>query len=261
MSKLELKTNLSNDGQTSSSKSPGPPAGTGSSGRDRNTISKANAGFTGGSSDSHGLGRNDSIRRNDNQRWNHTEKRNDNWDRYSLRDNLRHIADSTLQILGEGEYFPPGQDGPYDLKVKIRWTDKNTRYYGPEAGEGGEILDSEFIATSKPYDANLKYRTRFQSTVSPHHPKRATLDNAQTTIYVEECSTLVGARKVHFALARNTDPSLNKKIGVLNFASAKRPGGGFIRGSQAQVRFLLPSLLFFFLYDIDLTNLLIRKSL
>ena len=162
------------------------------------------------------------------------------------------------------------------MKTKIQWTEENTRYYGPDAGEGGEILESEFIkineeggdedkevkeeedgsgtgttgeeansasylkqgenvsekATSKPHDidnATPKDQTRVQSTL--HHHTRS-------SIYVGEYSTLVGARKVYLALARNTDPSFNKKIGVLNFASAKKPGGGFINGSQAQVRFL-----------------------
>ena len=141
-------------------------------------------------------------------------------------------------------------------------TDKNTRYYGPDAGEGGEILESEFIAASKLYDdhddnANLKYQTRVQGTVSPDPQKRATPDNTQTTIYIGEYSTLFGARKVHLLLARNTDPPLNKKIGVLNFASAKEPCGGFINEPQGQVRFLN-----FLLFSNDnFTNLLIRKSL
>ena len=192
--------------------------------------------------------------------------------------------------------------------MKILWTDENTRYYGPNAGQGGEILESEFIkineeggnegneekeedsdtdageeadddsiyvdekqgendsekvaAVSKPHDddnAHPKDQTRVQATVSPDPQKEATLENIQTTIYIGEYSTLVGARKVHLALARNADPSVNKKIGVLNFASAKKPGGGFINGSQAQVRSLkLPSLV---LYDINLTNLLTRKNL
>ena len=117
------------------------------------------------------------------------------------------------------------------MRRKTLWTDENTRYYGPDAGYGGEILESEFIAASKSYDddnADLKYQTRVQGT----------LDDTQTTIYVGDYSTLVGARRVHFALARKTDQSVNKKIGVLNFASAKKPGGRFTNGSQGQVRFL-----------------------
>ena len=193
------------------------------------------------------------------------------------------MAHSTLRILDDGEYFPPGQDGPYGLRVKILWTDENTRYYGPDAGEGGEILESEFIkineergdegkeewykdvntgageeandasylneikqgenesaaaaAASKPYDVNPKDQTRVQATVSSVPQTRATLDDTQTPIYIGEYSTLVGARKVYLALARNTDPSINKKIGVLNNAPERRPGGEFINGSQAQVGF------------------------
>ena len=168
----------------------------------------------------HQAGRNHSERRN---HWHNERPRN--------RDTLRDIAIETLQILDDGEYFPPGQNGPYNLRAKIRWTDKNTRYYGPDAGYSGRISESGFMAASKPYDED-------QATVAPDPSKRATIDNTQTTIYVGEYSTLVGARKVHIALSRNTDPSVNKKIGVLNFASAENPGGGFINGSQGQVRVL-----------------------
>ena len=222
------------------------------------------------------------------------------------RETLQYIAQTTLETLDEGEYFPPGQDGPYDLSVKIQWTDENTRYYGPDAGKGGEILEGEFIkineesgvkrkeekeeeenkdgnteeakiasslnerqrenkleksaAASKARDddnANSKVQTRNQAIVSPDPKKRATLINSQrTSIFIGEYSTLVGARKIHLALAGNPDRS-NKKIGVLNFASAKKPGGGFFNGSQAQVRFFKKLLL----YDIKLMNLLIRKNL
>ena len=297
------ETEFNYDEQISSSNSPGPPAG--SSGGYLNTIGETVSGFIKDlrrGSDS--PGRNDSGRRNEN------ERQNDSWDtrspRYDLRDSLRDIAHSTLQTLDDGEYFPPGQDGPYDLEAKILWTDENTRYYGPDAGEGGEILESEFIkinkeggdggngeernkdgntgareeandaghlnetkqgekesekaAASKPCNddnANSKDQTRVQTTVSPDPSKRT-----QTSIFIGEYSTLIGTRKVHLALAQNPDPSANKKIGVLNFASAKKPGGGFVNGSQAQVRFFFFYNFLTFLYMIfNLPNLLIRKSL
>ncbi|EDQ99623.1 uncharacterized protein LACBIDRAFT_316238 [Laccaria bicolor S238N-H82] len=55
---------------------------------------------------------------------------------------------------------------------------------------------------------------------------------AVTQILLAECSTLEGTRNLYESLL--LDPSENKRIGVLNFASAKNAGGGFIRGAQAQ---------------------------
>ncbi|KAF8800263.1 hypothetical protein BYT27DRAFT_6840668 [Phlegmacium glaucopus] len=197
------------------------------------------------------------------------------------RDDLRDIALSTLQALDEGEYFPPGAVDPYDLTMKIQWTDDNTRYYGPDAGEGGDILESEFIrineeggnegkdekgeegdkmsageqdknassldgtkhgsngsdniataaleAENKQIDDNSN--SKAQAQVEAPIPPNPTRD---ATIWLGEYSTLVGARKIHLALASSPDSSPNKKIGILNFASAKKPGGEFINGSQDQ---------------------------
>jgi hypothetical protein len=218
---------------------------------------------------------------NDNYRPPSTRGRNERSSRtpsYRLsKDDLRDIAFSTLQILDEGEYFPPGQDGPYDLNMKIRWTDENTRYYGPDAGEDGEILESEFIKINEEggdetedgkqdevdKDDNTGAGEETDDADSLHQgenqsEKTATAasetKNRPTKIFVGEYSTLVGARRAHVAFATQLDSSANKKIGVLNFASAKKPGGGFINGSQAQVRFLL------YICVCYLTNMLIRKN-
>ncbi|KAF8802626.1 hypothetical protein BYT27DRAFT_7196565 [Phlegmacium glaucopus] len=184
-------------------------------------------------------------------------------------DDLRDIAISTLQTLDEGEYFPPGAVDPYDLTMKIQWTDDNTRYYGPDAGEGGEILESEFIRINEEggNEGKDEKEEEGDKTSAGEQDKNACSmdgtqqaedgsDNVATAaseaenkqmddnsnpkaqpdaiICIGEYSTLVGARKLHLALASSADPSLNKKIGILNFASSKKPGGEFISGLRAQ---------------------------
>lgn len=114
---------------------------------------------------------------------------------------LREIAASTLAKVEASSY--EAEDGAiYDLKESVDYMKEHTTFYPPNSnlGDWAVVTPSTTIAV--------------------------------TQISLVECSTLAGTRNLHESLL--SDPTENKRIGVLNFASAKNAGGGFIRGAQAQ---------------------------
>ncbi|KAI0740744.1 hypothetical protein C8Q76DRAFT_201626 [Earliella scabrosa] len=121
---------------------------------------------------------------------------------------LKAIADSTLDAIDEGSYILQGTT--YDLQVATQQSKRQTTYYAPDS-----LLSS------------------WASAAAPAAPQHA-------NITLLEVSTLDGARYLHGMLrARSTDANTNgdqpaPKVGILNFASAKKPGGGFKSGAQAQ---------------------------
>lgn len=117
------------------------------------------------------------------------------------RDNLKKIADTTLAAIEAG-YINFASNNYLDLAAKVRFSNHNTRYYPPD-------------------DLSL---SKWASDAPKSPPTK-------TDISILEISTLGGARLLFNALSKSTSFG---RIAVLSFASATRPGGGFLGGAQAQ---------------------------
>jgi len=107
---------------------------------------------------------------------------------------LRRIADETIKAIETGFQL---NGISYNLRDRTQNSERHTRYFAPES------LLSTWSTSPLP-----------------------TPLTTPTEVSVLEISTLDGARYLA--------TKASNKIGVLNFASAKKPGGGFLNGAQAQ---------------------------
>lgn len=114
--------------------------------------------------------------------------------------NRKAIAQDTLNVIKTGQYYAPtGQK--VDISQDVTDCLAGTKYYDPTCLSS---LQTEVL--SKPAQFSI---AEFE---------------------VRNETTLMGAER----LARSLGQKQIKKIGVLNFASAKNAGGGFRNGAQAQ---------------------------
>jgi uncharacterized protein (TIGR02452 family) len=111
--------------------------------------------------------------------------------------NLKQIAEHTLEVLKQGDYTNPSGH-VVDLAAQSRDCIEHTVCYAPD--ELSDMLE-DVLADSPPYGA--------------------------TEYEVVNETTLQGS-------VRLVTSGEFQKVGVLNFASAKNPGGGFLNGAQAQ---------------------------
>ncbi|MEG4960414.1 MULTISPECIES: TIGR02452 family protein [unclassified Microcoleus] len=107
------------------------------------------------------------------------------------------IAQDTLKIIEAGYYCSP-EGKRIELVQKIAYCVEQTKCYEPDALS----KIKQGVLSGTPQFSNIEFEVRNET-------------------------TLMGAER----MARG---QLFQKIGVLNFASAKNPGGGFLKGAQAQ---------------------------
>lgn len=160
----------------------------------------------------------------------------------SQKQRLIEIADGTLAALDRGSYILEDVGEIY-LTEAITRCIENTKLYPPES-----VLANW---TSRPSSSSLlQHHVRLPSTPGTDSDRSGSFAREKERdrdckIIILRTSTLAGARLLSTTTAKDKSGGAvnanvielereENRIGILNFASAKHPGGGFKTGAQAQ---------------------------
>ncbi|EMD33227.1 hypothetical protein CERSUDRAFT_118268 [Gelatoporia subvermispora B] len=127
--------------------------------------------------------------------------------RSEARERHKRIGEETFEAIRHGSYTLDDSDQVYDLSTRTNYCKRNTEYYPPDS-----VLSSWNASPSSPTPTAWE----------------------QPRISILEISTLEGARLLAATHHHDASPNAVPTIGILNFASATKPGGGVLSGAQAQ---------------------------
>ncbi|KAH8115177.1 hypothetical protein DFH11DRAFT_1688448 [Phellopilus nigrolimitatus] len=151
------------------------------------------------------------------------------------RNHVVDIADTTLLAIDRGSYIVQDVGEIYLSEAVARCTE-NTRLYGPDS-----VLSSwpNLSSTSSLVRGQLPEPGPSMQSAPSDSVVSIEKEGKECKIIILQISTLAGARLLATTTSRPGGNAIEtereeNKIGILNFASAKHPGGGFLKGAQAQ---------------------------